>query len=267
MSILSVTTAVATILISILIALCALVLLLMSGANAKPATIQVLKIMCWLIALSILAGTILMIWLLVLKRPWWSALAACIPACTSIALLIVLHLRENRLSEPPPEGFMTPRQREAAGLDPRPSNTPTAHPGVDSIETNEETPMASDKLRAYNERKEAERQEFLKHVEALERAGDLKAMEDAIMKRDNSLWSCCHVAEMYRHRMLRLKHAGDMPGAEHAFARSYDWMCTFASCATSGGEGAANSLARDEHLDQLIRDLGYRPSSVTPWNA
>jgi hypothetical protein len=72
---------------------------------------------------------------------------------------------------------------------------------------------------------------------------------------------------MYRRRMIRLKDAGDIAGAEAAFSKSYDWMCTFASCATSGGEGMANSMARDEHLEKLTMDMGYRPASVTPWNS
>jgi hypothetical protein len=244
-SILPIILAVVIALLSGLVIVCTLVFLLAAGANASPAQVRELQVMCASLVIVGVLALAASIALMVFNRPWWSVAAAGLPTLASVILLIVLTIHSDRSAQPPPEGFMTPRQRALA----------------------QESTMPSDKLREHNARKQGERDAFLARVEAMEREGDLKAMEDAIMKRDNSLWSCCHVAEMYRQRMLRLKQAGDIAGAEDAFARSYDWMCNFASGATSGGEGAANSLARDEHLDQLIRDLGYKPSSVTPWNA
>lgn len=232
-------------LVSLVVAAVTLVFLLAAGANSTPSQVRELKLMCWSLVITSVVAIAIMIALLIMKRPWWSVASASAPGVMAIALVIFLFVRGDRSSELPPDGFMTPKQKAIA----------------------QENAVGSKKLREYNGRKDEERQEFLTRVEALELAGELKAMEEAIMQRDNSLWSCCHVAELYRRRMIRLKDAGDIAGAEEAFSKSYDWMCTFASCATSGGEGAANSLTRDEHLESLTSDLGYRPASVTPWNS
>ncbi len=245
MNALPVIISIATGLLSLLVAAFTLVFLLAAGANSTPAQVRELKLMCWSLLITSVVAIAIMVALLIMKRPWWSVASASAPGVMAIALMIILFVRGDRSSELPPDGFRTPKQKAIA----------------------QENTVGSKKLREYNERKDEERQEFLTRVEAMELAGELKAMEEAIMKRDNALWSCCHVAEMYRRRMIRLKDAGDIAGAEEAFSKSYDWMCTFASCATSGGEGAANSLARDEHLESLTSDLGYRPASVTPWNS
>lgn len=263
MNALPVIISIATALLSLVFAMFTLVFLLAAGANSTPAQVRELKLMCWSLVIATAIAVAVMIALLIMKRPWWSVASASAPAALSIVLLIILFVRGDRSSELPPDGFMNARQKAIA----RAKQAPVQHPEPIAQSTAEENAMPSDKLRKFNDRKEAERQEFLKHVETLELAGELKAMEDAIMKRDNSLWSCCHVADMYRRRMIRLKDAGDIAGAEAAFSKSYDWMCTFASCATSGGEGMANSMARDEHLEKLTMDMGYRPASVTPWNS
>lgn len=270
MNALPVILSIATGLLSLVLAVFTLVFLLAAGANSSAAQVRELKLMCWSLVIATAMAIAIMIAFLIMKRPWWSVASASLPGTLSIVLLIVLFVRGDRSTELPPEGFMTPRQKEIArtttesGTSEYPNEEPD-HTPADAPQ--EETSMPSDKLREHNDRKEAERKEFLKHVEALELAGELKAMEEAIMKRDNALWSCCYVAEMYRRRMHRLKEAGDIPGAEEAFSKSYDWMCTFASCATSGGEGTANSMTRDEHLETLTMEFGYRPASVTPWNS
>lgn len=244
MSILPVVISIAAVLLSLVVALFVITFVLAAGANSSPAQILELKVACW----TILATTILsvgaMIWLLVVKRPWWSLGAASTPGAMAILVLLVLIVRSQRSAASAPDGFTTSQR----------SHAPKEH-------------AMARKADAYAARTKEARQQFLERVESMEEANELKAMEEAIMAHDNSLWSCCHIAELYRRRMHRLKAAGDVAGAEAAFARSYHWMCSFASGATSGGEGAANSLARDEHLERLVGELGYMPASVTPWNA
>ena len=63
-------------------------------------------------------------------------------------------------------------------------------------------------------------------------------------------------AQLHRERMLRLQEAGDLAGARAAFEKASDWICSYAGFATSGGEGAALSLERDEFLASLQRDFG-----------
>jgi len=59
------------------------------------------------------------------------------------------------------------------------------------------------------------------------------------------------VAELYRHRMLRLLREGDSAGAEAARDQAARWAHHYAACATSGGEGAALSRERDAFLARL----------------
>lgn len=68
-------------------------------------------------------------------------------------------------------------------------------------------------------------------------------------------------AEMYRMRMLRLKQAGDQAGALAAFKKSSDFIWRYASLATSGGEGAALSLERDQFRAQLVAEYGSDPEA------
>lgn len=235
---------IATVAISVVIALCVLVFLLASGANSTPAQIRELKIMCWSLVLASVLGVGAMIWLLILKRPWWSLVAASEPGAFALIMLVMLFIRGDRGSSQPPDGFTRSHISQPAMEEP-----------------------VGNKGDEYNARKEAEHKAFLSRVDDLESRNELEAMEKAIRAHNDTLWSCCHIADMYRRRMNRLKAAGDIAGAEEAFAKSYDWMCSFASGATSGGEGAANSLARDEYLQRLVDDLGYLPKAVTPWNS
>jgi glucan phosphoethanolaminetransferase (alkaline phosphatase superfamily) len=174
---------IASALLSLVFAMFTLVFLLAAGANSTPAQVRELKFMCWTLVIATAIAVAVTILLLIMKRPWWSVAAASVPAALSIVLLIILFVRGDRSSELPPDGFMNARQKAIA----RAKQAPVQHPEPIAQSTAEENAMPSDKLREFNDRKEAERQEFLKHVETLELAGELKAMEDAIMKRDNSL--------------------------------------------------------------------------------
>lgn len=69
-------------------------------------------------------------------------------------------------------------------------------------------------------------------------------------------------AHVYELRMHRLIAAGDAAGALDAFKRASDWLYFFASCATSGGEGAAYSLTRDDGIAEMkaaLRAAGIEP--------
>jgi len=68
-------------------------------------------------------------------------------------------------------------------------------------------------------------------------------------------------AEMYRQRMNRLQEQGDSEGALKAFLKSSDFIWRYASMATSGGEGAALSLQRDEFRAQLVAAYGSDPEA------
>lgn len=113
---------------------------------------------------------------------------------------------------------------------------------------------------------EERRRRAIEEAEAHELADRLDEIEPTIRAADDSLWTCCMIAEIFKRRMLRMKAEGRMKQAEEAFAMSYAWMCDFASGATSGGEGAANSYARDQHLGVLESLLGYRPEGVKAWD-
>ena len=67
------------------------------------------------------------------------------------------------------------------------------------------------------------------------------------------------VADLYAHRMKRLRATGDEDGATEAFRKAEQWSFFYASQATSGGEGAALSLARDEFRAELVSDFGRDP--------
>ena len=55
---------------------------------------------------------------------------------------------------------------------------------------------------------------------------------------------------MYRQRWIRLRESDPAKAAE-ARREAANWARTYASWPTSGGEGAALALARDEFLKQL----------------
>jgi hypothetical protein len=68
------------------------------------------------------------------------------------------------------------------------------------------------------------------------------------------------IAEMYAQRMRAFQAEGNEPRAIAAFKLADEWMSTYASWATSGGEGAALSRERDEFHDALVKEFGYDPT-------
>jgi len=74
--------------------------------------------------------------------------------------------------------------------------------------------------------------------------------------------SAASIAEMYAHRMRSFMRMGDDRRAVDAFKHAVAWMDTYASWATSGGEGAALSAERDRFHAALVRELGHDPTST-----
>lgn len=85
----------------------------------------------------------------------------------------------------------------------------------------------------------------------LERANRLNEAEDCITSAVDHIGAALQVAELYRHRMLRLLRAADNAGAEQARMQAVRWVQHYAASATSGGEGAALSRERDAFLARL----------------
>jgi hypothetical protein len=81
--------------------------------------------------------------------------------------------------------------------------------------------------------------------------GQVEAAEQRILRAVDHLGAYASVARMHEERGHRLLAAGDPAGAAAAFAASGDWMDRMAAGATSGGEGLALSLERDEHRARL----------------
>lgn len=85
----------------------------------------------------------------------------------------------------------------------------------------------------------------------LERANRLNEAEDCITGAVDHIGAALQVAELYRHRMLRLLREGDNAGADQARSMAVRWVQHYAASATSGGEGAALSRERDAFLARL----------------
>jgi hypothetical protein len=102
--------------------------------------------------------------------------------------------------------------------------------------------------------------DWRERVRALEADGQLEAAQKMIEDNVPHLGCAASVAEMYRRQMNRLKEAGDEAGALAAFRKADDFIWSYASAATSGGEGAALSYDRDRFRAQLVREFGYDPA-------
>jgi len=89
----------------------------------------------------------------------------------------------------------------------------------------------------------------------------LEAEEERIQREAQHIGGAGSVAEMYAQRMRAFQAAGNEARAVAAFKLAVDWMWTYASHATSGGEGAALSLQRDEFHAGLVREFGYDPTA------
>ena len=82
----------------------------------------------------------------------------------------------------------------------------------------------------------------------LERAGHLEEAEHAILSAVDHLGAYSSVAHLYEERYARLARAGQHDVAADAKARAIRWLYSYAGGATSGGEGAALSLERDQRI-------------------
>lgn len=92
----------------------------------------------------------------------------------------------------------------------------------------------------------------------------LEAVEQQIQRDIQHLGNAASIAEMYAQRMRAFQRAGNEPRAVAAFKLASQWMWTYASQATSGGEGEALSLERDQFHAALVREFGYDPTESHP---
>ena len=97
---------------------------------------------------------------------------------------------------------------------------------------------------------------------ALEGENRLDEAERTIITAIDHQGRALAVADLYARRMKRLRAAGDEVGATDAFRKADQWSFFYASQATSGGEGAALSLARDEFRAELVSDFGGDPGET-----
>ncbi|HRE79490.1 MAG TPA: hypothetical protein PLN52_00515 [Opitutaceae bacterium] len=88
----------------------------------------------------------------------------------------------------------------------------------------------------------------------------LEDVEERIRREVQHIGAAASIAEMYAQRMRGFLRAGNRPRALAAFQLAVRWMGTYASWATSGGEGAALSAERDEFVQALTQELGGDPS-------
>lgn len=84
----------------------------------------------------------------------------------------------------------------------------------------------------------------------LELEDRLEEAEHEIGDGINAIYSGLQTAEMYRLRWIRLRE-NDPVKASEARRKAAGWAYAYASWATSGGEGAALSMERDEFLKKL----------------
>lgn len=90
----------------------------------------------------------------------------------------------------------------------------------------------------------------------------LEAIEEQMKREIAHIGAAASIAEMYARRMRAFQKAGNEPRAAAAFKLAADWMGTYASWATSGGEGAALSRERDQFIAALVREFGYDPTKL-----
>lgn len=86
---------------------------------------------------------------------------------------------------------------------------------------------------------------------ALEAENRMTEAEQLLKESIPHLSFAAQISDLYAHRMNRLMHLGDVPGAVQARADAINWIHFYASQATSGGEGAALSVERDAVLAAL----------------
>jgi hypothetical protein len=92
--------------------------------------------------------------------------------------------------------------------------------------------------------------DWRERYQQLEQEDRLAEAEQLLRDSIPNIYCGIQIAEMYRARWLRLKES-DPDQAAAARAKAAEWAYTYASWATSGGEGAALSRERDEFLKSL----------------
>lgn len=92
--------------------------------------------------------------------------------------------------------------------------------------------------------------EWMQRARHLEREDRLEEAEQLIRDKIPTLHSAITIAELYRGRWLRLRES-DSAMAVEARQQAANWAHTYASWATSGGEGTALSRERDDFLSLL----------------
>lgn len=90
----------------------------------------------------------------------------------------------------------------------------------------------------------------------------LETVEQQILRDHPHIGGAASIAEMYAQRMRAFQRAGNEPRAVAAFKLATQWMWNYASQATSGGEGEALSLERDQFHAALVREFGYDPTEI-----
>lgn len=85
----------------------------------------------------------------------------------------------------------------------------------------------------------------------LEYEDKLAEAERTILDHVQHIGAASSVAYLYERRAQRFLAVGDRPAANAAAAAAEQWLFTYASWATSGGEGAALSLERDQRVAAL----------------
>jgi hypothetical protein len=92
----------------------------------------------------------------------------------------------------------------------------------------------------------------------------LEELEQQILRDTQHIGGAASIAEVYAQRMRAFQRAGDEARAVAAFKLATQWMWTYASQATSGGEGEALSHERDQFHAALVREFGYDPTANSP---
>lgn len=88
----------------------------------------------------------------------------------------------------------------------------------------------------------------------------LEAVEKEMLAAIDHIGVAGSIAEIYAERMRAFQRAGNEPRAIAAFKLAMQWMYSYASSATSGGEGAALSYECDQFRESLAREFGYDPT-------
>ncbi len=97
-----------------------------------------------------------------------------------------------------------------------------------------------------------------KQAQDLERQGRFKEAE-SLIQQTMPEGVCQQTAHLYELRMQRLLSEGDRPGAIKAYQLACEWWWSYASGATSGGEGMARSYERNQEALRLAKIIGERP--------